>query len=319
MLWLKTAASRRTPAHPRPGLRHGARPNRRSRPTHHRWHRLLLLRQRLPRRVRTQPPGRAEPRGAGRRIGGHKQMRSGACVLPTDPSRPHNGAIPCALPPRSGRQAGERDRRRPARGADRLGHESHLVSSSGIYPALIARHPAPDAVSRNSFFAAWGHVGERREGPKSPRVPNGVPSRTLRSSEGSRPHLPPVLASVRRAKHVTGADSRGGKSRTFALATTWRSCGNRESGACGDADTLAIADGAVAHGPRPGCQQEPKSAPGLGSENCITAPATAHLPMWRLYPAPAPAARRSPDPSEFRRIADDLLAELERGHIQSNA
>jgi hypothetical protein len=48
------------------------------------------------------------------------------------------------------------------------------------------------------------------------------------------------------AEQVSGAfigeDSRGGESRTFALATTWRSCSNRESGACGDADTLAIAD-----------------------------------------------------------------------------
>jgi hypothetical protein len=59
-----------------------------------------------------------------------------------------------------------------------------------------------------------------------------------------------------RAEQVSGAfiggDFRGGESRTFALATTWRSCSNRESGPCGDADTPAIAGGAVASGPRPG-------------------------------------------------------------------
>jgi hypothetical protein len=186
-------------------------------------------------------------------------VREGVRRAVTPADRPGDrGRGPILLRPEPAGMSSSTLRRRPGT-LSRIAHPCRYVSGwrerriAGASPAH-ARSAAPRP-GRATDGHSGARIGARASAGSATPSPAGCllrqPEEGPASGEG-RSHRVPAS----RADQVSGAcianDFRGDESRTFALATMWRSCSNRESGACGDADTLAIADGAVASGPRPG-------------------------------------------------------------------
>jgi hypothetical protein len=186
-------------------------------------------------------------------------VREGVRRAVTPADRPGDrGRGPILLRPEPAGMSSSTLRRRPGT-LSRIAHPCRYVSGwrerriAGASPAH-ARSAAPRP-GRATDGHSGARIGARASAGSATPSPAGCllrqPEEGPASGEG-RSHRVPAS----RADQVSGAcianDFRGDESRTFALATMWRSCSNRESGACGDADTLAIADGAAASGPRPG-------------------------------------------------------------------